>query len=142
MGLHLLSLYAELLVSGAPRPQGIYFPSLLDQRLLGSFSPGQKLVVSLYFCSNQSRPLWTGGVPRADGELQWAYWGWGVAGDGEEGQEQKENSKETGVGLGFSITCERSCFFSEPQFLPVMKEGELTHSPNTSLSPREKRLDS
>lgn len=78
MGLHLLSLYAELLVSGAPRLQGIYFPSLLDQRLLGSFSPGQKLAVSLYFCSNQSRPLWTWGVPGADGELQWAYWGRGV----------------------------------------------------------------
>ena len=68
--------------------------------------------------------------------------GVGVAGDGEQGQEQKENSKETGVGLGFSIICERSCFFSEPQFLSIMKEGELTHSPNTSLSPHEKRLDS
>ena len=106
-------------MSGAPRLQGIYFPSLLDQRLLGSFSPGQKLAVSLYFCSNQSRPLWTGGVTGADGEFQRAYQGRGVAGDGEQGQEQKENSEETEVGLGFSTTCKRYCFFSEPQFLQL-----------------------
>ena len=43
--------------------------------------------------------------------------GWG--GDGEQGQEQKENSKETEVGLGFSTTCERSYFFPEPQFLQL-----------------------
>ena len=47
------------------------------------------------------------------GRIRW------VAGDGEWGQEQKENLKEIELGLGFSTTWVRSYFFSEPHFLQL-----------------------